>query len=310
MGAIMLNTQEKVVYKVFGLNVTSEISLPELPLLVDKKSFIDVDVDIKCADLTIKWVESGASDEEFFIKDYCVMFKIATLAIFSIQNGNEIIVSPLESFSEDAARLYILGTCMGTILFQRKILPLHGSAIVIDGKAYGFVGDSGAGKSTLSSAFINKGYPILTDDVIAVTLSKSNSPIVTPSYPQQKLWQESLDAFGMDYSRYSPLLERETKYAVPVPSKFTPESYPLAGIFELVKTENEEIGISPIKGFDRMHTMLHHTYRSFIVPKSGLIKWHFNILTQIINNINFYQLCRPVSRFTADELTSLVLNKI
>ena len=38
---------------------------------------------------------------------------------------------------------------MGALLMQRKILPLHGSAIAIDGKAYAFVGDSGAGKSTL-----------------------------------------------------------------------------------------------------------------------------------------------------------------
>ena len=36
---------------------------------------------------------------------------------------------------EDIIRLYILGTCMGAILMQRKILPLHGSAIAINGKA-------------------------------------------------------------------------------------------------------------------------------------------------------------------------------
>ena len=38
---------------------------------------------------------------------------------------------------------YLLGTCMGTILMQRKILPLHGSAIEIEGKVYAIVGDSG-----------------------------------------------------------------------------------------------------------------------------------------------------------------------
>lgn len=42
---------------------------------------------------------------------------------------------------------------MGAILFQKKILPVHGSAIDIDEKAYGFIGDSGEGKSILASAF-------------------------------------------------------------------------------------------------------------------------------------------------------------
>ena len=60
----------------------------------------------------------------------------------------------------------------GALLMQRKILPLHGSAVAIDGKAYAIVGDSGAGKSTLASAFLNKGYQLLSDDVIAVSLSQ------------------------------------------------------------------------------------------------------------------------------------------
>ena len=52
-----------------------------------------------------------------------------------------------------------------------------------------FVGDSGAGKSTLASAFLNRGYQLLSDDVIPVSLSQNHIPMVTPSYPQQKLWQ-------------------------------------------------------------------------------------------------------------------------
>ena len=108
--------------------------------------------------------------------------------------------------NEDEIRLYILGTCMGAILLQRKILPLHGSAIAIDGKAYAIVGDSGAGKSTLASAFLKRGYQLLSDDVIPVTLNHANVPIVTPAYPQQKLWLESLNHFGMESTGLSTAL--------------------------------------------------------------------------------------------------------
>ena len=113
--------------------------------------------------------------------------------------------------------------------------------VAIDGKAYAFVGDSGAGKSTLASAFLNKGYQLLSDDVIAVSLSQDEHiPFVTPSYPQQKLWQESLNDFGMETSQLSiRFIDRETKYCVPVSSKFFSEPLPLSRIFELVKTEDE-----------------------------------------------------------------------
>ena len=146
---------------------------------------------------------------------------------------------------------------MGVILLQRKILPLHGSVIAIDGKAYAFVGDSGAGKSTLASAFLNQGYQILTDDVIPIQLNEENIPIVTPSYPQQKLWQESLDQFGVDSNQYRPLFARETKFSVPVDSKFYSEPLTtMPGYFELIKTNDDEVEIHSIEGLNRLHTII------------------------------------------------------
>ena len=81
------------------------------------------------------------------------MIRIPDTAIFSIQEGKQIIVSPMGNTCEDKIRLYILGICMGALLMQRGILPLHGSAINIDGKVYAILGNSGAGKSTLAAAF-------------------------------------------------------------------------------------------------------------------------------------------------------------
>jgi hypothetical protein len=304
----MLITQKDVIYKAFGLNMISEIPLPELPRLSDQNILIDVEITI--GDLAKEWTKLIPKEEDIFVKENLVMFQIPNIAIFSIQEGKKITVLPLAGFSEDAARLYILGTCMGAILFQRKILPLHGSAIVIDGKAYGFVGDSGVGKSTLASAFINSGYQLLTDDVIAISLSQEDIPVAIPSYPQQKLWQESLNEFGMEKHQYRPLLDRETKYAVPIPTNFTAESIPLAGIFEIVKTQNEQIEICPIQGLERLHTLFYHTYRNFMLSPSGLLPWHFDTMTRVVNKIHIYQLRRPVSRFTANELPTLIVNTL
>ena len=181
----MLKSANKVIYKAFGLRIGSEIEMPELAHINEQDESVDI-VIIK-DDLTSLWDREGKQGK-FVVKDHLVIFQVLNTATFSIQEGEKIIVSPIEGSEENKIRLYLLGTCMSIVLMQRKILPLHGSAIAIDGKAYAFVGDSGAGKSTLASAFLAKGYQLLSDDVIAVSLSNENIPFVKPSYPQQKLW--------------------------------------------------------------------------------------------------------------------------
>lgn len=304
----MINILQKIAYRAFGLNVLSEIRLPEL-LQLDLVHG-NVDIIIKITDLSQLWSEQSRLTEHFIIKENSIIFHVPEIATFLIRNGNEILVSPINDSDEDYHRLYILGTCMGAILMQRKILPLHGSAIAINGKAYAFVGDSGAGKSTLASAFLKKGYQLMSDDVIPITISSNGVPIVTPSYPQQKLWSESLEQFGMESVQYKPIVERETKFAVPVYTQFAYQELPLAGIVELVKTDEAEIRITPITNMTRFHTLYTHTYRNFFLEGSGLMDWHFATSAKMVNQLSFYQLKRPVSRFTAHDLTELILTTI
>lgn len=304
----MIKTEKKFTYKAFGLSISSYLYLPELHEININEDLAEIVVEK--ASLSTLWTELAESNDYFIIKENFILFRIPEVAIFLIQKGKEIFVSPIGVDVEDIIRLYTLGTCMGAILMQRRILPLHGSAIAIDGKAYAIVGDSGAGKSTLASAFLKRGYKLISDDVIPVSLNEENIPMVTPAYPQQKLWIESLDHFGMESNHYRPIIDRESKFAVPVSSQFASEPLPLAGIFELVKTENYEIELHPIHKLHRLHLLFNHTYRNFFIAGSGLMQWHFDTTAKIVYQIDLYQLHRPTSHFTAHDLTDLILSTI
>ncbi len=295
-------------FTAFGLNISSEILLPEL-YSVQKQGF-QVDIEIKYSNLSKDWFEVGENNNYYCMDKDTIMFKIPNVAIFLVKEGKEILVSPMENVHEDQLRLYILGTCMGLILLQRKILPLHGSAIEVNGKAYAIVGDSGAGKSTLATAFLNRGHQLISDDVIPVMLTEGNVPVVTPAYPQQKLWKNSLEEFGIELDGLRPIIERETKFAIPVHSQFATKQLPLAGVYELTKTENELIDIQPINSLERLQVLYYHTYRNFFLEPSGLLEWHFTFTTSFVNNIQLYQIRRPINRFTAQELYSLIISTI
>ncbi|TDL92311.1 aldolase [Vibrio vulnificus] len=305
----MLSTEKTYTYTTFGLIAESVLPLPELEKLTDIEK--EADITIKKKDLSNVWSKiNPLIRTSFVVEGNRVMFEVPGLAVFSIENGKTITFSTYGSDKEDKVRLYILGSCLGILLMQRKVLPLHGSAIAIEGKAYAFIGESGAGKSTLASSFVNKGYKLLSDDVVAITLTEENQPWVIPSYPQQKLWQESLNAFGMNSTNYQPLFDRTTKFSIPVQTDFYNKPLPLGGIFELAGADIVSIDLQPIEKLHRFQVMHLHTYRRSLIERMNMMDWHFKICAKCMNAVPIYRLRRPTSTFTAHEIVTTVLSVI
>lgn len=303
-----MKLQNIMSYQAFGFNIVSEIDLPELQQGI--VSNVRGQITISINNLSEMWSElSDNCTGPFVVSKEYIMFRVEGVAIFLIKDGNAIVVSPLQPNREDEIRLYILGTCMGAILLQNNILPLHGSVLSIDGKAYGIVGECGAGKSTLARAFIKKGYKLLSDDLIPVTFI-NNIPQVIPSYPYQKLWEESLAEFNMKSENYLPIVYRESKYSVPMEDLFESETIPLAGIFVLNKQDGDNIELKELNSINAIQVISEHTYRNFLIQRLGLLNWHFQLSAKIIENIQVFKLVRPTSRFTANELTDVIIKEI
>jgi hypothetical protein len=291
-------------YKAFGLTVLSEFDLPEL--LASDETNNRVDVVIERGELDSDGFIEG--QQSFSVHEGMVRLQVLGVAVYWIQ-PNKIVVSPVQGVEEDRIRLYLLGSCLGSVLLQRGLLPLHGSAVAIDGKAYAFVGESGAGKSTLATAFMQHGHSFISDDVIAVHMTE-DGPYVIPAYPQQKLWKESLQGLGMDPGVYRPLVLRGTKYSIPAVDYFCEERLPLAGIFEIIPMENGDIDIQSIGGLERLQTVHAHTYRKKLLGPLGLMEWHFRFSNKLIDFAQLYRVTRSNATFSPHRLAALILNTI
>jgi hypothetical protein len=309
----MLSVVQQTMYKAFGLRISSEIPLPELPVSIDAEEGAIADIVIEAGVPDRLWGQLESVGSNFARIDNRFLFLIPETAFYCIEDGRKITVSPLAGADPEKIRVYLLGTCMGALLMIRNTLPLHGSAVEIDGKAYAFLGDSGAGKSTLAAAFVSEGHRLVSDDVIAVTLAGGGGmPVVAPSYPQQKLWQESLDHLGMSMERgnYRPVYRETAKYAVPVATRFCDGEVPLAGAFELVKSQAEDVSVRPLPNLERLRVMLLHTYRNRLIRRLGLEQWHFKVSAGIAEQMKVYQLNRPLDGFTAKRLVSAIIQTI
>ncbi|WDZ55578.1 dephospho-CoA kinase [Paenibacillus polymyxa] len=315
-------------YTAFGLRIASELNLPELLLAAPEEAVEDVV--IRQVDLTA-W--SGQLEQANFVMlDERFMFQIPGTAIYAVREGKEIEVSIFSGADPDTVRLFVLGTCMGALLMQRRILPIHGSAVVIGGRAYAFVGESGTGKSTLAAAFRQAGYQMVSDDVIAVKATTS-SAIVYPAYPQQKLGLDSLlqlealrenkharNSVMPQYTDLRMLAGELNKYAVPAVDEFFNDPLPLGGVFELVADspiralmrEGELVAVTeqPLNVLECLHTLLQHTYRRVIIPRMGLSEWSFDTAARMARKVEGWRLLRDSSIFSASEVVQRVLELI
>lgn len=303
-------------YVAFGMNVQSEVFMRELlPLMgTDDTRASCFDMEVVIASLDEEWKQWGPADDYYAVRGGRFLMHVPELALFGVEDGRRIMVSPIGETDpqSDLVRLYILGTCFGILLMQRGILPLHGSAVVIDGKAYAFLGDSGAGKSTTAAALLERGGRLLTDDVVAIAYGPNEElPAVIPGYPQQKLWQESLERLGRNPSEYATIYE--TKHAVPVLASYCGESIPLAAIFELKPTEDDSetsIRLERRQGFESLPDLMRHTFRSPLVPMLGLEAWHFSAVARLAGAIGIFRLRRPLSGFTARQVVDRVFQAL
>ena len=88
--------------------------------------------------------------------------------LISSDGTHDRLSSPCEGDADESLTTYLLGQVLSFSLLSRGNEPLHATAVVIDGEAVAFLGDCGYGKSTLGAAFLARGFPILTDDILAL----------------------------------------------------------------------------------------------------------------------------------------------
>jgi hypothetical protein len=249
-------------YRLFGLRVASEVELPELLTSSDEGP---ADVEIAYGAVA----ELGPDEPDgLTVMTEGALLKIPKVGRFWMSGGRNMAVDPALGASLRNVRLYLLGSAFAAILHQRSILPLHANAIVVDGQAIAFMGHSGAGKSTMAAWFHDCGFPVLADDVCAVTFDEAGVPIAHPGIPRLRLWREALEASGRTAEGYEMSFDDMDKYNVPISEHCPREGVPLNHVYLLQKAGEDEAGgcIEPLRGMAALEALVANTYRGGFLP--------------------------------------------
>jgi hypothetical protein len=83
-------------------------------------------------------------------------------------------------------RRVLLDTALGSAALSLGAEALHGGAVVAEGEAVVVVAGTGGGKSTLLAELVTRGYPLLADDIVALS-SAGDRRVAHPAPPVMNL---------------------------------------------------------------------------------------------------------------------------
>jgi hypothetical protein len=196
-------------YEAFGLAIRANVPLPGLR-----------EVQPRAVDLDIEWSDQHVDDGDPFEDEIlyassgrtgdgapfftvgrprgapagqlrCRHFNDAGRGCFDVEpSGRRVVISAAAGVPKANLISYLTGPVMGCVLRLRGLTCLHAAVVNINGRAIALMGPKGSGKSTLAAALAERGYPLLTDDIAA--MSEDDDGIkVEPAYTRMRLWPES-----------------------------------------------------------------------------------------------------------------------
>lgn len=295
-------------YTCYGLALRSQIELPELqPLSTSSAHANRPDIDIRLGEVAPGGLADGQQIGPWtWVHGPSLWLEIPRVARFLVSQGRDILIDPVPGIDEDSIRVFLLGSSLGALLFQRGYLVLHGNAIRIGDQCLVCVGPSGAGKSTLAAGFRQRGFLPLADDVVTVDAECR----AVPGFPRLKLWQDAADRLAIDTLALRRIRPNTAKFHLPVPDAGATELLPVRWVYILDNDLVDTIRIDAIEGVDRFQPLYHNTYRVRFLNGMALKPAHLKLCGQLAGRIHLARLTRPRTGFTVEPMIDAILDDL
>ncbi len=291
-------------YRVYGLNVDSEIEIPELvPGFVGNP-----DVRIRLGEVPITLPKCKVKGVFYqAIKDDFI-FRMEKVGAFRVCNGEDVTIEPFSEGDRELIRVFLLGSVFGALLHQKGILAIHGSAVATEDGALVITGRSSSGKSTLAASLNTRGYPFIADDIAALHQSE-NGFLIHHGIPQMKLWKDVITKLEMveGLNQVRPSIEKYKKMVV---NGFQNQAKIVSRIIVLGSKNTHGIEIRALSGMDKFEPLKENTYRYEFVNGLQISGQHFQSITKLANSVKMFYVLRPSSPLMIEELADVVIDKI
>lgn len=219
------------------------------------------------------------------------------------QDGKTLLYRPYKDAALSSLQVFLLGSGLGSVLIQRKLLVLHGNAVEIAGHGILCVGPSGVGKSTAAAGLMQRGFRVMSDDVCAIDAQGR----IIPGIPHIKLWQEAADSLQVATDGLSRILPEHEKFRLPIGDAFCVDPVPVRTIYILSPYQSDNVTCETLTGSEKFKDLGLNTYRFAFVNGMGMREMHFQQLAVLLKTLTVKRVRRPISGFKLDQLLDVLI---
>ncbi|MFU8889421.1 MAG: hypothetical protein ACNA8N_12550, partial [Trueperaceae bacterium] len=192
---------------------------------------------------------------------------------------------------------------------------LHASSVVVDGSAIAFLSSHGGGKTSLAATMLRLGYPLGSDDLVALT-PMGGTFLARPGYPQMRMWPEQAGHF-VGHDALEQVHPGLTKRRVPVGADgigvFDGALRPLAAMYLPQRRDGGDIEFETMPSAQALFELVRHTFLVGVVEGAGLTAARFPTLAEVIRHVplrivrypNGLELLPTVAERIADDARTL-----
>jgi hypothetical protein len=288
-------------YLFSGLRLTSEIELPEWRPFEVPDRFAAPDVVIAAGvkrirpEVTERFHQVGPDEYHFFVPD---------IGEYRVRSGREVLVVRTPGAGDRDIRLFILGSVLGALFYQRGLLALHASVVRTPAGAVAFCGAGGAGKSTLAASLYAGGFQFVADDLCRFDIDADGHVLAHPSTPRLKLWKDALAKLGHEASALERDYRRADKFHLAVVHRNPSAAVRVHAMYVLAWGDTR---IEPLRGLSGLKELVTSaSYRPDLLAHLEQKAAHWQRCTALARQLPLYRFARPMDVAHMDDALNLL----
>ena len=227
-----------------------------------------------------------------------------------VENGEKIGYCLTGGGFPEYLQSYILGFGMAMLAMQRRELAIHCSAVADENGAVLIAGESGAGKSTVTTAFLEKGYRLMADDMAFVTINKEKKAVAKPAFPYQKLCRNVAIEKGCPLEDLVYINEEKDKFLVPFEGKFLLDEVPVKGFVMLGVRNTDEVVSNKVEGISKFPVYTQNLFLRHLLKRDKFPSSVAQECLEVASLVSTFFVARPKEGDTVSEVVSRVFELV